>query len=171
MRMRMKWLNGYNVPRASFHTSARAYQSNNDKKDDQVNGEEEDKKLGIFARGMKKVRSYGYYGIATYAAVDLTFLGGLMVLVYNGFDLTEMLAQFGIDMPQKKGASLFTSWAIAIAANKVTFPFRVVIALYLTPRVKKLWQAYIERRADASERAEHDTGHDDAESTRDVDKK
>eukprot|EP00759_Apiculatamorpha_spiralis_P019282 PhF_6_TR2538/c0_g1_i1/m.4310 len=81
---------------------------------------------------LSKVQSYGPGGMILYGIVHFGMMGVIFVLLLLGVDFTSVAAWFGITLPQ--GGSLFATWVLSVAINKMFVPLQVMTTLSLAPK-------------------------------------
>ena len=78
---------------------------------------------------------YGKIGIITYFSISTTSFLTLYALLRNGVDLAAIAERFGLD-PKRfhSGGALI----VALGINKILFPVRIGLTMYVTPKVYRI---------------------------------
>lgn len=80
---------------------------------------------------------YGKVGLCTYMAVSTTSVVTIYTLLKNGVNIQSLLGRVGLD-PAKYQAS--GTFIVALGINKLLFPARLGLAVWLTPRISRFIQ-------------------------------
>lgn len=96
---------------------------------------------------------YGAIAIVTMLALKLTTLLALIVAIESGMDPQALAERFGVGGAVGDAGK----WGVAIVINEVFKPFRIPVAIALTPFVAKAWYRVSGRTPPLAE-AEDDGG-------------
>lgn len=78
---------------------------------------------------------YGAIAIVTMLALKLTTLAALIIAIESGMDPQALAERFGVGGAVGDAGK----WGVAIVINEVFKPFRIPVAIGLTPFVAKVW--------------------------------